>query len=108
VKKEVKANKLSFSRRDTGEKIQMAHDENIVSHINNLLDLIHTSMYNKAKTLRDEALGKTEDKNEFLNLLNARKMVLIPFCQKKYHAKKKYVLIHNNIPKLLKLIFNLN
>jgi len=80
--KEVKANKLSFTRRDTGEKHQYDHDEHFITHINNLFEMIHISMFNKAKTLRDQAIGKTEDKNEFLNLLNAKKMVLIPFCQK--------------------------
>jgi prolyl-tRNA synthetase len=67
--RDLQNNVVEVARRDTKEKNTVSMD-GIESYVKNLLDEIQTSMFNKAKQFRDERITKTDNWDEFVQLLD--------------------------------------
>lgn len=67
--RDLQNNVVEVARRDTKEKNTVSMD-GIESYVKNLLDEIQTSMFNKAKQFRDERITKTDNWEEFVQLLD--------------------------------------
>jgi prolyl-tRNA synthetase len=67
-------------RRDTKAK-EPLNWATLSTRIREILDDIHNSLLSKARTLRDERLAKITKWEEFIPALDAKKMVLAPWCQ---------------------------
>lgn len=74
-----KKNQFVAVRRDNGEKVIIPFDE-AATAIPKLLDTIHSDLYNKAKKLFDSHIVKTDKLEEFVPALNAKNVLLAPFC----------------------------
>jgi prolyl-tRNA synthetase len=62
---------VEVARRDTKEKMSIAVDE-IVEHVESLLENIQTSMFNRAKTFRDEHITKVDSWEDFEKVLDEK------------------------------------
>jgi prolyl-tRNA synthetase len=62
---------VEVARRDTKEKMSIAVDE-IVEHVETLLEQIQSNIYNRAKAFRDERITKVDDWKEFENILDTK------------------------------------
>jgi prolyl-tRNA synthetase len=62
---------VEVARRDTKEKMSIAVDE-IVEHVETLLEEIQLNIYNRAKAFRDERITKVDDWAEFENILDTK------------------------------------
>lgn len=62
---------VEVARRDTKEKMSIAVDE-IVEHVETLLEEIQLNIYNRAKAFRDERITKVDDWTEFENILDTK------------------------------------
>jgi prolyl-tRNA synthetase len=60
---------VEVARRDTKEKMSIAVDE-IVEHVETLLEEIQSNIYNRAKAFRDERITRVDDWAEFENILD--------------------------------------
>lgn len=67
--RDLQNNVVEVARRDTKEKNTVSMD-GIEAHVKNLLDEIQISMFNKAKQFRDERITKTDNWDEFVQLLD--------------------------------------
>jgi prolyl-tRNA synthetase len=67
--RDLQNNVVEVARRDTKEKNTVSMD-GIEAYVKNLLDEIQTSMFNKAKQFRDERITKTDNWDEFVQLLD--------------------------------------
>jgi len=67
--RDLENNVVEVARRDTKEKNTVSMD-GIEAYVKNLLDEIQTSMFNKAKQFRDERITKTDNWDEFVQLLD--------------------------------------
>ncbi len=67
--RDLQNNVVEVARRDTKEKNTVSMD-GIEGYVKNLLDEIQISMYNKAKQFRDERITKTDNWDEFVQLLD--------------------------------------
>uniref|UniRef100_A0A6B2E7J0 Bifunctional glutamate/proline--tRNA ligase n=1 Tax=Phlebotomus kandelakii TaxID=1109342 RepID=A0A6B2E7J0_9DIPT len=77
--KDFRANQLVFSRRDTGFKI-VASRPNAVNNVKMLLEKIHENMLEKATKDLNDHMKLTRDWSEFVKLLDAKNIILSPFC----------------------------
>ncbi|XP_054737375.1 bifunctional glutamate/proline--tRNA ligase [Anastrepha obliqua] len=77
--KDMKANQIVAVRRDTGEKLILAM-EDVESKISQLLETIHDSMLAKAKRDMVEHTKITKNWTEFCKFLDAKNILLSPFC----------------------------
>ena len=66
-------------RRDDGSKQDIKLDI-LVEEVKKILDSIHLSLFNKAKTKRDECIEKVLTWDKFIAALNDKKMILAPWC----------------------------
>lgn len=66
-------------RRDTGEKAPVAQ-ETLTKDIQGLLDTIHADLYAKAKLSFDSHIKKVYRWEEFVPALNAKNLILMPWC----------------------------
>ena len=64
-------NVVEVARRDTKEKMSMSVD-GLSANIISLLDEIQTSIYNKAKSFREEHITKADSWDEFVKLLDEK------------------------------------
>jgi len=78
-KKDLEKSEVRIVRRDNGEKAQMKQAE-IESEIPQLLDRIHRDMYERAKEIRDAHYKEASNWEDFMEALNARNIVLTPWC----------------------------
>jgi len=78
---EVEKNTAVVVRRDTGAKESVSL-EGIVNKIKELLDTIHNAMLQGARDARDEKITKITKWEEFTPALDARQVVLAPWCDK--------------------------
>lgn len=69
--RDLQNNVVEIARRDTKEKQSVSID-GIEVYIKNLLADIQVFMYNKAKQFRDERITKTDNWDEFVNLLDTK------------------------------------
>lgn len=69
--RDLQNNVAEIARRDTKEK-QLVSIDGIEVYIKNLLTDIQVFMYNKAKQFRDERITKTDNWDEFVNLLDTK------------------------------------
>ena len=60
--------------------MQLKVDETIVDEIKNLLDQIHTEMYQKALKDRVDNIVEIDNWDDFMKTLNARKQCMAPWC----------------------------
>ena len=67
--RDLQNNVVEIARRDTKEKLSV-NIEGIEAYIKNLLEEIQLSMYNKAKEYRDTHISKTDNWDEFMQLLD--------------------------------------
>ncbi|XP_059610476.1 bifunctional glutamate/proline--tRNA ligase [Phlebotomus argentipes] len=77
--KDFKMKQVVFVRRDTGQKIQ-ANRANLVNNVKTLLETIHESMLAKATKDLNDHKKLTRDWAEFVKLLDAKNIILSPFC----------------------------
>ncbi|MDP1763640.1 MAG: proline--tRNA ligase [Sediminibacterium sp.] len=69
--RDLQNNVVEIARRDTKEK-QTVGIDGVEVYIKNLLDDIQLFMFNKAKKFRDERITKTDNWDEFVNLLDTK------------------------------------
>lgn len=69
--RDLQNNVVEIARRDTKEKLSVNMD-GIEAYIRNLLDEIQLSMFNKAKQYRETHMSKTDNWDEFLQLLDTK------------------------------------
>lgn len=67
--RDLQNNVVEVARRDTKEKNTVSMD-GIEAYVKNLLDEIQISMFNKAKQFRDKRITKTDNWDEFVQLLD--------------------------------------
>jgi prolyl-tRNA synthetase len=64
-------NKITFARRDTGEKIQVSLDGlDVVTYTKELLETIQHDMYERAKERRDKLTFEAHNMEDMNNILN--------------------------------------
>ena len=69
--RDLQNNVVEIARRDTKEKLSVSM-EGIEAYIKNLLEEIQLSMFNKAKNYRDTHISKTDNWDEFIQLLDTK------------------------------------
>ncbi len=69
--RDLEKNLVEIARRDTKEKMSVGMD-GIENYIKDLLDTIQQSMYDKAKAFREERITKTDNWDEFVQLLDTK------------------------------------
>lgn len=69
--RDLQNNVVEIARRDTKEKMSVSMD-GIENYIKDLLENIQQSMYNKAKAFREERITKTDNWDEFVELLDIK------------------------------------
>ena len=67
-------------RRDTGKK-QAVKMEGLAASIQALLDTVQADMFARAKAERDSHVVKVHEWKDVVPTLNARNLILIPWCQ---------------------------
>jgi len=77
--RDIANNQVFSARRDTGEKKSIPL-ENLVDNVNKVLDTIQQSMFEAAKARREPHLKETTKWGEFLEHLNTKNIVRVPFC----------------------------
>lgn len=70
--RDLENNKITFTRRDTREKIESSLDIDIVEYVKTLLDTIQKDMYERAKKRRDELTFEAHSLNDIENILNTQ------------------------------------
>lgn len=70
--RDLENDKITFTRRDTREKIESSLDIDIVEYVKTLLDTIQKDMYERAKKRRDELTFKAHNLNDIENILNTQ------------------------------------
>ena len=68
--RDLENNKITFTRRDTREKVTESLDINIVDYTRKLLDTIQKDMYERAKERRDALTFEAHNMNEMEEILN--------------------------------------
>lgn len=79
-KKDFEKSEVRVVRRDNGEKSQMKWAD--LDEIPKLLDKIHNDMYERAKQIRDDHYKEADTWDQFMEALNAKNIVLTPWCNK--------------------------
>ncbi len=69
--RDLEKNVVEIARRDTKEKMTVSMD-GIESYIKELLNTIQQAMYDKAKAFREERITKTDNWDEFVQLLDTK------------------------------------
>ena len=77
--RDIKKNQAVLVRRDTAEKMFMKLDS-LKETVNSTLEDIQKNLFDKAKEQLDSSITQTEDWNEFLKLIEERKIVKTYFC----------------------------
>jgi len=77
--KDLEKNQVFSCRRDTKKKTPIPMDR-LVTDVKALLEDIQSNLFQKAKATRDDHYKKTTSWGEFLTFLNAKNVVLVPFC----------------------------
>ena len=67
--RDLENNVVEIARRDTKEKNTVSMD-GVEQYIKNLLEEIQANLFNKAKQFRDERITKTDNWDEFVQLLD--------------------------------------
>ena len=70
--RDLENNEITAARRDTSEKIKVSLNEDIVSYIANLLDVIQKDMYQKAIERRDALTFTAHNLDDFERILNTQ------------------------------------
>ena len=78
--KDLAKNETRSVRRDTGKVEQLSLDS-ITSQVNCILETIQSDMFTKAKKERDSRLVRLETWDKFVDTLNAKCMILAPWCE---------------------------
>ncbi|KAF9434652.1 ribose-phosphate pyrophosphokinase 1 [Entomortierella beljakovae] len=78
--KDVKNNQALAARRDNGEKTIIQH-ASLVNDVRDLLETVHTDMFERAKATRDANVAHVVDWKDFVPALDDKKMILIPWCE---------------------------
>lgn len=75
-----KASQVVAVRRDTGVKTKIPLSD-LLSSVSELLDVIQTDLYKKAKKSYDEHIQIAYNWEDFVSALNKKKILLIPWCK---------------------------
>ena len=67
-------------RRDDGTKESIEVTADVGEAIAKMLDKIQSEMFQKAKKLLDENVAQVESWNDFLDALENKKLLFVPFC----------------------------
>lgn len=78
--KDLVAGEVRAVRRCDGTKEQLKL-EGITATVKGVLDAIHVSMFEKARKERDEHMKIVENWDDVVNTLDAKNMILIPWCE---------------------------
>ena len=70
--RDLEENKVTFTRRDTREKIVTNINVDVVSYVKDLLETIQHDMYEKAKKRRDELTFEAHNLKEIEEILNSQ------------------------------------
>lgn len=70
---------MTAVRRDTGARSALASAD-LETLVSPLLDQIQADMFDRAKRQRDEAIRRVDQWEDFVPALDAKNMVLIPWC----------------------------
>ena len=70
--RDLKENKITFTRRDTREKIIENKDIDIVKYVKELLDKIQNDLYNKAMIRRNKLTFTAKNMQDIENILNTQ------------------------------------
>ncbi|MBN2101348.1 MAG: proline--tRNA ligase [Candidatus Aenigmarchaeota archaeon] len=77
--KDIEKNQAVLVRRDTGEKLFVKFDD-LEKTIENLLEEIQKSLFEKAKKWLTESIAEPKDWNEFTKFAKEKKLILAPHC----------------------------
>ncbi|XP_064604056.1 bifunctional glutamate/proline--tRNA ligase-like [Liolophura sinensis] len=77
--RDVKQNQLVLVRRDTSDK-QTVPFADAANRVRDMLEMIQTSMYDRAKFDLDTNLSLSEDWENFCQSLDKKKLIQAPFC----------------------------
>lgn len=69
--RDIENNSVEIARRDTKEKMTVSMD-NLVSRISELLNIIHNSMFEKARAFRDEHITEADTWESFQEILEKK------------------------------------
>jgi len=70
--RDLENNKITFARRDTGEKYIQSKDVNIVNYTHELLETIQKDMYNRALDRQNKLTFTAKNLNDIENILNTQ------------------------------------
>ena len=70
--RDLENNKITFERRDTGEKYIQSKDVNIVNYTHELLETIQKDMYNRALDRQNKLTFTAKNLNDIENILNTQ------------------------------------
>jgi len=79
--KDIKKKNVILVRRDNSKK-QPVKIKDLKKKIQKALDEMQKDLYDKADKLLRSSINKTNDWNEFLKIINNKKIALAPFCGK--------------------------
>ncbi len=77
--KEIESKKITVFRRDLMERKEIEEKE-LVNYLNNLIEEIHSNLYNKSKKFLEENIVKVENYEEFKKTIESKKFVFANFC----------------------------
>ena len=70
--RDLENNQVTFTRRDTREKIQESLDINVVDYVESLLETIQKDMYNRALERRNSLTFEAHNLSDIKNILNTQ------------------------------------
>ena len=80
-KRDLERKEVTLARRDTGEKVNISIDSNIVYEISNLMENIQMNLYNKALDRRNKMMYKASTLKELEKIINKQPgFILAPWC----------------------------
>lgn len=67
-------------RRDNSEKVDIPLNNDLVERVKNTMDRIQQNMFDVARRKRDACIQVARTWDEFMEVLNQKKMILAPWC----------------------------
>ncbi len=77
--RDLKNNSVIVAKRVDGEKIEVKMDD-LKKEIPKLLEEMQKTLFDRAKKIMIENTTKTENKEELINMIKDKKMVIVPLC----------------------------
>ncbi|KAL6217587.1 hypothetical protein ACLB2K_010804 [Fragaria x ananassa] len=73
-------NQVRIVRRDNSEKVDIPLNNDLVERVKNTMDRIQQNMFDVARRKRDACIQVARTWDEFMEVLNQKKMILAPWC----------------------------